>query len=82
MTSHDVPNYAKNTSISNPGMASNVQVDVYSVLNLYIKPTHVVIFHTQPNFGGFFLCAHSAIRESKISTNKVNEAGNSQILWP
>lgn len=54
MTSHDVPNYAKHTSISNTGMASNVQVDVYSVLNLYVKLTHVVIFHIQPNFGGFF----------------------------
>lgn len=28
MTSHDVHNYAKHTSISNPGMAAIVQVDV------------------------------------------------------
>lgn len=54
MTSHDVHNYVKHTSISTPGMASNVQFDVYSILNLYIKLTNVVIFHTQPNFGGFF----------------------------
>lgn len=79
MTSHDVHNYIKHTSISIPGMASNVQVDAYCILNLYIKPTNVVIFHTQPNFGGFFLYAHSGMTESKTSTNKVNEARNSQI---